>query len=99
MFLPKMDNVTYRPKGLGNLAREVVTSYIQVDDVYFQLEKEQTQLTLIAAGSARCSITIGRGNAVICKSITFDLCPLHKNYTEKFTTAAASCPAAANAVS
>jgi hypothetical protein len=44
MFLPKMDNVTYRPKGLGNLAREVVTSYIQVDDVHFHLEKEQTHL-------------------------------------------------------
>jgi len=27
MFRPKIHNTVYRPTGLGNLAREVVTSY------------------------------------------------------------------------
>ena len=29
MFGPKIDNEAYRSKGLGNLARDVVTSYTQ----------------------------------------------------------------------
>jgi hypothetical protein len=70
MFLPKISNARYISTGLGNLAREVVTSYEPRLKTSIPIE---SRLTLIAAASARNNLAFGRGNAEICKSIAFGL--------------------------
>ncbi len=92
MLLPKTSTIEYRWTGLGNLAREVVTSCNPQTKDQIHLVRGGVSLTLIAAASARKMFVLDLGNTVTWKSIVLNI-PPYMEYN-KLTIEVASIPAA-----
>ena len=101
MFIPKTDNALYRFVGLGNLAREVVTSYLSsVGGRPEGRSLTQSEVETYFDGSCVCKAYNAvrprkRTNLQVC--FLLSLCPF-RSVTQGITREIASCPAAANSI-
>ena len=71
MFFPKTDSTLYSSTNLGNLAREVVTSWKQLKD-QVDPDRRGVSLTLMAAASAR-KMMVREGHTETWKIIVLNL--------------------------